>query len=95
MAYHYTRAKARSDLESDEVRHRDFAPIVTTSTSSTTSVGLIAEFTRGSESVSTESAGPVSTHLELLPAGGHPSVGGPGVLGSADPLLVGVTLIVY
>jgi len=45
--------------------------------------------------VSTESAGPVSTHLELLPAGGHPSVGGPGVLGSADPLLVGVSTLGY
>jgi len=40
MAYHYTRAKARSDLESDEVRQRDFAPIAKTSTTSTISVGL-------------------------------------------------------
>jgi len=95
MAYHYTRAKARSDLEGDEVRQRDFAPIATTSTTSTISVGLNDEFTRGSESVSTESAGPVSTHLELLPAGGHSSVGGPGVLGSADPLLVGVSTLGY
>ena len=95
MAYYYTRAKARSDLVSDEVEQRDFAPITATSTSSITSVGLIAEFTRGSESVSTESAGPVSTHLELLPAGGHSSVGGPGVLGSADPLLVEVSTLGY
>jgi len=50
---------------------------------------------RESESVSTESAGPVSTHLELLSAGGHPSVGGPGVLGSADSLLVGVSTLGY
>jgi len=78
MAYYYnTRAKARSDLESDEVEQRDSAPIAATSTSSTVSVGLIDEFTRGSESVSTESAGPVSTHLELLPAGGHPLWVGP------------------
>jgi len=95
MAYHYTRAKARSDLEGDEVRQRDFAPIATTSTASTISVGLSDEFTRGSESVSTESAGSVSTHPELLPAGGHPSVGGPEVLGSADPLLVGVSTLGY
>jgi len=95
MAYHYTRAKARSDLEGDEVRQRDFALIATSSTTSTISVGLNDEFTRGSESVSTESAGPVSTHLELLPAGGHSSVGGPGVLGSADPLLVGVSTLGY
>ena len=45
--------------------------------------------------MSTESAGPVSTHLELLPAGGHPSVGGPEVLGSADHLLVGVSTLGY
>jgi len=96
MAYYYnTRAKARSDLESDEVEQRDSAPIAGTSPYLTTSVGLIAEFTRGSESVSTESAGPVFTHLELLPVGGHPSVGGPGVLGSADPLLVGVSTLGY
>jgi len=87
MAYHYTRAKARSDLEGDEVRQRDFAPIATTSSTSTISVGLSDEFTRGSESVSTEP--------ELLPAGGHPSVGGPEVLGSADPLLVGVSTLGY
>jgi len=95
MAYHYTRAKARSDLESDEVRQRDFAPIATTSTTSTIPVGLSDEFMRGSESVSTESAGSVPTHFEFIPAGGHPSVGGPEVLGFADPLLVGVSTLGY
>jgi len=90
MASYYTRAKARSDLESEEMEQRDFAPIATTSTSSSiASVGLHDEFTRESESVSTETAGPVTTHPELLPAGDHPSVGGRGVLGSADSLLVG------
>jgi len=96
MAYYYnTRAKARSDLEGEEMEQRNSAPVATTSTASAISVGLMDELTRGSESVSTESAGPESTHPELLPAGGHPSVGGPGVLVSVDPLLVGVSTLGY
>jgi len=96
MAHHYsTKAKTRSDMEGEELEQRDSAPVATTSTASTISVGLDVALTRGSESVSTESAGPESTHPELLPAGGHPSVGGPGVLGSVDPLLVGVSTLGY
>jgi len=96
MAHHYsTKAKTRSDMEGEELEQRDSAPVATNSTASTISVGLDVALTRGSESVSTESAGPESTHPELLPAGGHPSVGGPGVLGSVDPLLVGVSTLGY
>jgi len=37
-------------------------------------------------------AGPMTTHPQQLPEGGHPPVGGHGVTGSADPLQVGVIL---
>jgi len=96
MASYYTRAEARSDLESEEMEQCDFAPIATTSTSSSVvSVGLHDEFMRESESVSTETAGPETTHPELLPVGAHPSVGGLGGLGSADSHLVGVSTLGY
>ena len=42
--------------------------------------------------MSIEVAGPVTTHSQQLPEGGHPPVGGHGVTGSADPLQVGVIL---
>ena len=42
--------------------------------------------------MSTEVAGPMTTHPQQLPEGGHPPVGGHGVTGSADPLQVGVIL---
>jgi len=45
--------------------------------------------------MSTEVAGPVSTHPQLLPEGGHSSVGGRGITGSADSLQVGVTTLGY
>jgi len=47
---------------------------------------------RESGSVSTEVAGPVTTHPQLLPEGGHSPVGGRGDSGSADSLQVGVAL---
>jgi len=47
---------------------------------------------RESGSVSTEVAGPVTTHPQLLPEGDHSPVGGRGDSGSADSLQVGVTL---
>ena len=40
--------------------------------------------------MSIEVAGPVTTHSQQLPEGGHSPVGGHGVTGSADPLQVGV-----
>jgi len=45
--------------------------------------------------MSTEVAGPVTTHPQLLPEGGHSSVGGRGISGSADSLQVGVTALGY
>jgi len=96
MTSYYTRAKARSDLEGEEMEQRDVAPIATTSTSSSiVFVGLHDAFTGESESVSAETAGPATTHPELRPAGDHPSVGGRGVFGSADSPLVGVTTLGY
>ena len=50
---------------------------------------------RESGSMSTEVARPVTTHPQLLPEGGHSSVGGRGNLGSADSLQVGVTALGY
>ena len=92
MASYYTQAKARSDLEGEELEQRDVALVATTSTSaSILPVGLYDASTGESESVSAETAGPATTHPELSPAGDHPSVGGRGILGSADSPLVGVT----
>jgi len=96
MASYYTRAKARSDLEGEEMEQRDVAPIAMSSTSSSiVTVGLHVEFTGESESMSTETAGPATTHPELRPVGDHPCVGGRGVLGSADSPLVGVSTLGY
>jgi len=96
MTSYYTRAKARSDLGGEEMEQRDVAPIATTSTSSPILlVGLHDAFTGEFESVSAETAGPATTHPELSPAGDHPSVGGRGILGSADSPLVGVSTLGY
>ena len=81
MATYYTIAKARSDMESEELEQCDSAPVATTSTTSTVPVGLYVESMRESESMSTEIAGPMSTHPQLLPEGDHSSVGGHGTLG--------------
>jgi len=73
MASYYTRAKARIDLEGEEMEQRDVAPIATTSTpASILPVGLYDAFTGESESVSAERAGPATTHPELRPAGDIP-----------------------
>ena len=45
--------------------------------------------------MATEIAGPVATHPQLPPEGGHPSAGGPGVAGSANSPLVGVSTLGY
>jgi len=96
MTSYYTRAKARSDLEGEEMEQRDVAPIATTSTSSSIlPVGLHDAFTGEYESVSAETAGPATTHPKLRPAGDHPSMGGRGVFGSADSPLVGVSTLRY
>jgi len=46
----------------------------------------------GLESQPTEVAGSVTTHPQLLPEGGHSSVGGHGSFGSVSYSLMGVTL---
>jgi len=94
MAYHYnTRARARSDVEPDDIRQGDLDVEMTTATvSDTTIVGRQVEFMEGLELMSTEVAGPVTTHPQLLPEGDHSSVGGHGSLGSVSSSLMGVTL---
>jgi len=91
MTSYYTRAKARSEIEPEDVEQGDSALVTTTLTASTTTpvglqVGPMGEF----ESMATETAGPMATHPQLLPEGGHPSVGGHGIAGSANSPLVGV-----
>jgi len=92
MAAYFTRAKARSEVELEDTEHGDSASVATTTPTSISSVGLQVGSTRELGSVSTEVAGPVTTHPQLLPEGDHPPVGGRGVTGSADSLRVGVTL---
>ena len=88
MASYFTRAKARSD----DTQPGDSASVAATTPALISAVERNVEFTRGPESMSTEVAGPVTTHPQQLPEGGHPPVGGHGVTGSADPLPVGVIL---
>ena len=94
MAYHYnTRARARSDVEPDDISQGDLDVEMTTATiSDTTAVGYQVESVEGLESQPTEVAGSVTTHSQLLPDGGHSSVGGHGSLGSVSSSLMGVTL---
>jgi len=94
MAYHYnTRARARSDVEPDDISQGDLDFEMTTATvSDTTIVGHQVESTEGLELLSTEVAGPVTTHSQLLPEGDHSSVGGHGSLGSVSSSFMGVTL---
>ena len=94
MAYHYnTRARARSDVEPNDISQGDLDFEMTTATvSDTTIVGRQVESTEGLELLSTEVAGPVTTHSQLLPEGDHSSVGGHGSLGSVSSSLMGVTL---
>ena len=91
MAYHYnTRARARSDVEPDDISQGDLDVEMTTAiVSDTTTVGYQVESTEGLELLSTEVAGPVTTHSQLLPEGGHSSVGGHGSLGSCQLFLNG------
>ena len=86
MASYFTRAKARSD----DTQSDDSASVAATTPALTSSsVERNVEFTGGSESMSIEVAGPMTTHPQQLPEGGHPLVGGHGDIGSVDPLQVG------
>jgi len=94
MAYHYnTRARARSDVEPDDISQGDLNVEMTTAiVSESTTVGYRGESAEGLESQPTEMAGSVTTHPQLLPEGGHSSVGGHGSLGSVSSSSMGVTL---
>ena len=86
MASYFTRAKARSD----DTQPGDSASVAaTTPVLTSSSVERNVEFTGGSESMSIEVAGPMTTHPQQFPEGGHPPVGGHGVTGSADSPQVG------
>jgi len=95
MAAYYTRAEARSEVESEDLEQGDSASVTTTTIASITPVGLQVESTGEFESMATEMAGPVATHPQLPPEGGHPSVCGHGVSGSANSPLVGVSTLGY
>ena len=94
MAYHYnTRARARSDVEPDDISSGDLDVDTTiASVSESTIVGSRVESVEELESQPIEVAGSVSTHPQLLPEGGHSSVGGHGSLGSVSSSFMGVTL---
>jgi len=95
MAYHFTRSRARSELEGSDVEPSDVAPAASTSSPPSIIVRPSVAAAGGPESVSTESAGPVSTPTHPLPAGSPPSSGGLGVSGPAGPPQVGVSALGY
>ena len=95
MATYYTRAKARSEVEPEDLEPSDSASVTTTTIASSIPVGLQVEFTGEFESMATEIAGPVATHPLLPSEGGHPSAGGHGVAGSANSPLMGVSTLGY
>ena len=88
---YYTRAKARSEVEPEDLEPSDSASVTTTTIASSIPVEFTGEF----ESMATEIAGPVATHSQLPPEGGHSSAGGHGVAGSANSPLVGVSTLGY
>ena len=94
MAYHYnTRARARSDVEPDDISSGDLDAETTTAiVPESTNVGSQVESVEGLESQPTEVAGSVTTHPQLLPEGGHSFVGGDGSFGSVSSSFMGVTL---
>ena len=94
MAYHYnTRARARRDIEPDDISSGDLDVDATIAiVSESAIVGSRVESVEGLESQPTEVAGSVTSHPQLLPEGGHSSVGGHGSLGSVSSSFMGVTL---
>jgi len=62
MAAYYTRAKARSEVELEDVEQGDSASVATTTPTPIIPVGLQVEFTGEFESMATEMSGPVATH---------------------------------
>jgi len=88
MAYPYTRSRARGEVADSDIEPSDTALSAATSPLRIFT-GPSVEAVEGSESVSAESAGPVSAPTLSLPVGGPPSSGSHGTLGSAGPSLVG------
>jgi len=96
MAYHYTRSRARSEVEVSDVEPSDAAPSAATSPLPPSTIeGPNVVAVGGPESVSTESTGPVSVPAHPLPAGSPPFSGGRGVSGPAGPPQVGVSTLGY
>jgi len=93
MAYHFTRSRARSELECTDVEPSDVAPAAATSSPPSIIVRPSVAAVGGPESVSTESAGPESAPTHPLPAGSRSSLGGLGVSGPASPPQVGVSAL--
>ena len=96
MAYPYTRSRARGEVADSDIEPSDTAPSAATSPLPLSiSVRPNVEAVEGPESVSTESAGPVSALTYPLPAGSHSSSGGLGVSGPVGPPQVGVSALGY
>jgi len=74
MGYHYTRSCARNELEESNVEPNDAAPSTAATSPLPPSiiVGQSDAAAGRPESVSTESAGPVSAPTHSLPAGSPP-----------------------
>ena len=94
MAYPHTPSRARGEVADSDIEPSDIAPSAAPSPLST-SVRPNVETVEGPESVSAESAGPVSAPTLSLSAGSHPSLGSHGILGSAGPSQVGVSALRY
>jgi len=90
MAYPYTRSRARGEAADSDIEPND-----TVTSSLSISVRPSVETVEGLESVSTESAGPVSAPTLSVSAGSHPFSGSHGELGSAAPSQVGVSALGY
>ena len=94
MAYPYTRARARGEVADSDIEPSDTALSAATSPLSIFA-GPSVEAVEGSESVSAESAGPVSAPTLSLLVGSPPCTGSHGILGSAGPSQVGVSALGY
>ena len=96
MAYPYTRSRARGKVVDSDIEPCDTAPSSATSPLPLSiSVRPNVETVEGPESVSTESAGPVSAPTLSLSAGSHPFSGSHGELGSAGPSQVVISALGY
>ena len=89
MAYPYTRSRARGEVADSDIEPSDSA--ATSPHPPGIFEGPSVESVEGPESVSTESAGPVSAPAHSLPARSPLTLGSHGVLGSVGPSHVGVS----